>query len=169
MFLSPIAGINRITQKFGLRPDVYAQFGMKGHNGIDFTGRFKTQMATIYAPIEGIVTVVQDDGKAGYGKHVKIRTVSPDAKGRIKEVVLGHLSECKVVQGQFVYQLDEVGVEGNTGFSTAPHLHCGLRFIDAKTNTVLDYNNGFKGYVDFLPYLRFWTLPDQKEAYAIIV
>lgn len=169
MILSPIAGINRITQKFGLRPEVYAQFGLKGHNGIDFTGRFKKQMATIYAPIEGVVTVVQDDGKAGYGKHIKIRTVAPDAKGRIKEVVLAHLSEFTVKKGQFVYQLDPIGVQGNTGFSTAPHLHFGLRFIDAKTNAVLDYGNGFKGYVDFLPHLRFWALPDGKEAYAIVV
>lgn len=169
MILSPISGINRITQKFGLHPEVYERFGLKGHNGIDFTGRFKTQMATIYSPIEGIVTVVQDDGKAGYGKHVKIRTVAPDNKGRIKEIVLGHLSEFKVKQGQFVFQLDEIGVEGNTGFSTAPHLHFGLRYVDAKTGDVLDYGNGFKGYVDFMPYLRFWALPDERQAYGIVI
>lgn len=169
MIPSPIAGVNRVTQKFGLRPEVYAQFGLKGHNGIDLTPRFKSKMATIYAPIEGVVTVVQDDGKAGYGKHVKIRSVAPDGNGRFKEVVLAHLSEFKVTQGQFVYLLDEIGVEGNTGFSSAAHLHFGLRYVDSKTGAVLDYDNGFKGYVDFFPYLRFWAQPNERYAYAIIV
>lgn len=169
MILSPIAGINRVTQKFGLRPEVYAQFGMKGHNGIDLTPRFKSQMAVIHAPIEGIVTVVQDDGKSGYGKYIKIRTIAPDSKGRLKEVVLAHLSEFRVAQGQFVYLLDEIGVEGNTGFSTAAHLHFGLRYIDAATGAVLDYDNGFKGYTDFFPYLRFWAQQNERSAYAIIV
>ncbi len=169
MILSPIAGVCRITQKFGERPDVYKQFGLRGHNGIDFTGQDKRIMEKIYSPIEGIVTVVKDDGKAGYGKFVKIRTTGADDKGRIKEVVLGHMSEITVKQGQYVYTLDPVGVEGNTGFSSGAHLHFGLRFIDAKTGDVINYGNGYAGYIDFFPYLLFWASKEQQSAYPIIV
>src|SRR5262245_49887407 len=33
----PFNGSFAITQKFGANPADYARFGMKGHNGIDFT------------------------------------------------------------------------------------------------------------------------------------
>lgn len=169
VILSPISGINRITQVFGVRPEDYSQFSLKGHNGVDLTPRFKTKMATIYSPLEGVVTVVKDEGNEGYGKYVKLRSTAPDDKGRIKEVVLAHLSSIKVYEGQFVYLLDEIGIEGNTGFSTAPHLHFGLRYINHRTNIIENYDNGFKGYVDFLNYMRFWALPSERLAYGIIV
>jgi murein DD-endopeptidase MepM/ murein hydrolase activator NlpD len=169
MIFSPIAGVNRITQVFGARPEVYAQFGLKGHNGIDLTPRFKSKMAVLHSPIDGRVTVVQDDGKSGYGKWVRIVSAGADDKGRLKEITIAHLSEFRVSVGQYVYQLDEIGVEGNTGFSTAPHVHLGLRYLDAATGAVLDTGNGYKGSVDFLPYLRFWTQPDERQAYGIMV
>lgn len=154
MILCPIQGRVRVTQRFGERPEVYKQFGLAGHNGIDFTGEYAGVLVPLYSPIEGILVEVGDEGKAGYGKFVRIRTDQLDGKGRKKEVVLGHLSEFAtgVKKGAFIYQYDKVGIMGNTGFSSGPHCHMGLRFL-TKQNQVIDYNNGFKGYVDYLPYL----------------
>jgi murein DD-endopeptidase MepM/ murein hydrolase activator NlpD len=165
MFLSPIPGIVRITQKFGLNRPRYAPFGLNGHNGIDFGVPVGTP---IHSPVEGIVTVVGDQGKEGYGKYVRIVTGALDAKGRYKEITLAHLSEQYVKVGDIVYQLDPIGLSGNTGFSTGPHLHSGLRFLNVNKQYI-DYNNGFKGAVDYLQYLRAWALPEQKEAYFVIV
>lgn len=136
----------RITQKFGERPLVYKQFGLKGHNGVDIgipTG------TPVFAPFDGEVQIT-DSGKEGYGLHIKIRS-----KEKAMECVLGHLSEVRVVQGQMVRFGDKIALSGNTGFSTAPHLHTGYRMLKPSKAKlwnweVLDYNNGYKGYFDHL-------------------
>ena len=155
MIFCPIEGKVRITQRFGLNPEIYKQFGLAGHNGIDFTGEMAGVLVPVYSPFEGKIVEVGDEGNKGYGKFVRIRTDQLDGKNRRKEVVLAHLSEfgSGVEKGAFIYQYDKVGTMGNTGFSSGPHLHCGLRFLSAQGG-VLDHKNGYKGYVDFLPYLR---------------
>jgi len=134
----------RITQFFGKNPDMYKQFGMLGHNGIDFGIPVGTPL---FAVFEGIVFECSDDG-SGYGKFIKLR------KDNI-EVVYGHLSDQEVKKGQKIYMGDKIGESGNTGNSTGPHLHFGLRCLDSKGN-ILAYNNGYKGYVDPLPFLLTW-------------
>jgi|TARA_Y100000310_G_C20676679_1_gene813504 murein DD-endopeptidase MepM/ murein hydrolase activator NlpD len=125
---------------------------MKGHNGIDYGIKVGTP---IFSPIRGKVKVV-DSGNKGYGLHVKIR----DIYGR--EVVLAHLSHVFVKDGSEVHELDKVGLSGNTGFSTGPHLHFGFRRlkVDFKTPRfnwkVLDHSNGYYGYIDILPYTFTW-------------
>ena len=63
----------RITQTFGNKfyrngVDVYAQWGLKGHNGIDYGLKNDTP---IYAPHDGKVRENAYD-KLGYGWYVKI-------------------------------------------------------------------------------------------------
>jgi murein DD-endopeptidase MepM/ murein hydrolase activator NlpD len=143
----------RITQLFGQNPDVYKQFGLAGHDGVDFGIPIGTPL---FSPFEGSVKV-KDSGAAGYGLHVKIR-------GGGKEAVLGHFSKMVVADGAYVKMGQLLGYSGNSGFSTGPHLHFGLRFIDEapKTQpdiwrwTVLDYSNGFFGYIDPLKYMITW-------------
>ena len=134
----------RITQTFGKNPAMYAQFGLNGHNGIDFGVPVGTRL---FAPFEGTVYVVGDEGNGGYGKYIKLR------KDNL-EIVLGHLSEICVVKGQQVYMGDYIGKSGNTGFSTGAHLHLGARYLN--DGQIMNYNNGFKGYVDILPLLVTW-------------
>lgn len=139
-----------ITQGFGENPAMYKPFGMKGHNGIDFGDRGDDR---IFAPMSGHVKL-KDSGKSGYGLHIKMR----DSK---KEVVLGHLREVFVNDGQYVNVGDKIGLMGNTGFSTAKHLHFGLRYLipsdgDRWSWQVQDYNNGYFGYVDPSPFLITW-------------
>lgn len=144
MILSPIqnsAVVNIqvrpvITQIFGVNPKVYAQFGLKGHNGVDFRCAVGTPL---FAPFEGKI-VVKDSGNSGYGLHVFLR------KDNL-EVVLGHLSKVFIKNGALVRMGDKIALSGNTGFSTGPHLHFGMRYLDQNGN-VRDYNNGFFGYVD---------------------
>lgn len=133
----------RITQKFGERPEVYKQFGHKGHNGVDFGPNGNEN---IYAPFTGIAQVI-DQGNGGYGLHIKIT----DSE---KECVLGHLSEVFVKNGQKVYMGEMIAKMGNTGFSSAKHLHFGLKYL--KDGKIVSPKNGFAGSVDPLPFLVTW-------------
>jgi len=124
-----------VTQGFGERPEVYKQFGLKGHNGLDMRAKIGT---SIYAPFEGVAKVINDSN--GYGLHIKIR------KDNL-ECVLGHLSSVLIQDGQIVYLGQKIGLTGNSGFSTAPHLHFGIRYLNQDGN-VKDQNNGYAGYID---------------------
>lgn len=161
-----IQGKVRVVQRFGERPDVYSQFGLAGHNGIDFTGEFKGISVPILCPIEGTITEMKNDGKKGYGRYLRVVSNSLDAQGRYKELTFAHLAsyakDLKI--GQIIYCGDKLGMMGGAkgmdgaGFSTGMHLHQGLRFLD-KNKQVMNYNNGYKGSVDFLQYILF--LQDQ--------
>lgn len=165
MILSPVQSPCRITQRFGERPEVYAQFGLKGHNGIDFTGPQKGVLVPVFSPFDATVYEVGDQGVKGYGKHVRLRT-APNSKGIRREIIFGHLSVVSVELNQEVAIGDSLGIMGNTGFSSGPHLHLGLRRI-APDGTVIDAGNGFAGYVDFEKYLLFWsTDPKGMVQYA---
>jgi murein DD-endopeptidase MepM/ murein hydrolase activator NlpD len=159
MISCPLASPCRITQRFGERPDVYGQFGLKGHEGIDLAGPVPGQLVSIYAPYDGVIYEVGDQGKKGYGKFIRLRTF-PSKNGQKRELVFGHLSVIGVKLGDEVRFGDSIGIMGSTGFATAPHLHFGLRRIDA-AGKVIDYGNGFTGYVDFLDYLIPYV-PDWK-------
>ena len=133
----------RITQKFGERPEVYKQFGHDGHNGVDFGPNGSDN---IYAPFTGIATVL-DQGDAGYGLHIKITDNE-------KECVLAHLSEVFIKNGAKVYMGELIAKMGNTGFSSAKHLHFGLKRLAG--GKVLSPRNGFAGSIDPLPVLITW-------------
>lgn len=142
----------RITQTFGKNPQIYSQFGMKGHNGIDYGVPVGTP---IFAPFSGWVKAKNDSG--GYGKHIKIRS-----KEKRLECCLGHLIRFNVKNGDYVNMGDVIGLSGNTGFSTGPHLHFGIRTLlyagdkDVFKWPVDNYNNGYFGYWDQLPYTITW-------------
>jgi len=141
-----------ITQVFGDNPQIYKQFGLTGHNGIDFRAAVGTPL---FAPCDGIAKVV-NDGHLGYGYHIKIRS----AVGA-KEVVLGHMSIVSIKDGQPVHMGQYLGTTGNSGFSTGPHLHFGLRFLKEGKNDVwkwevTEYSNGYKGWVNPIQYILTW-------------
>lgn len=136
-----------ITQGFGENPAMYAKYGMKGHNGIDYRTRFiDSPLAHRYIPSakKGIVIEVGDQGKAGYGKFVRISHYKDE------QTIYGHLSKTLVKVGQKVTTETKIGISGNTGGSTGPHLHFGFRPYNWKEL----YTNGYKGYVDPLPFIK---------------
>lgn len=125
-----------VTQGFGERPEVYKQFGMKGHNGIDYRAKY----VDCFAAADGTVTI-SDTGGTGYGRSVKI--AHPDGS----VTLYGHFSAFSVKTGQKVISGQKIGITGTTGFSSGPHLH--FQYKPANPNM----NNGFYGAVDPTPYL----------------
>lgn len=134
-----------ISQKFGENPQVYSRFKMSGHNGVDFAIPENTQ---VFAVFDGVISQVGYDPK-GYGNYIRIKNTEG------AEVLCGHLNEVRVKEGQSVKTSVCIGLSGNTGFSTGPHLHFGLRFWEK--GCVKDYNNGFFGSVDSLPYFEMYN------------
>jgi len=147
MIFSPIAGTPIITQGFGQNPDIYAQFGFAGHNGIDFGVSVGTP---VYAPNDGIV-MLKDDGDKAYGLHVVVK----DEK---RYSLLAHLSESLVQDGQHVSQGDLIGKSGQSGFCTAAHLHWTYKLL--KNSVVQNKNNSYDGAVDVTEYTRLWLDKD---------
>lgn len=144
-----------VTQGFGLNEAMYRPFGLKGHNGIDFRTAFLDTPKGhryVYPMAPGKVIEVGDEdlyilGKRvkgrGYGKFVRILYFDG------AQAVFGHLEKQYVRVGMSVSTKDVIGLTGNTGFSTGSHLHVGYR----PPNWQALYNNGFKGYVDFIKLL----------------
>ena len=89
----------------------------KMHSGID-------QVADIGTPVvatgKGIVREARFE--PGYGNHVEIK--HPETK---YATLYGHLSEIKVEPGQSVERGEVIGLSGNSGRSTGPHVHYEVR------------------------------------------
>jgi len=125
----------RLSQKFGEHPSWYKKFGMKGHNGLDYPISF----IDIIAADDGEVLFVRTDPD-GFGLHIKI-------KHSHGFTLYAHLSASDVIPGDKVRRGDIIGISGNSGNSTGPHLHFGYKPNDA------DMNNGYYGYVDPEPFM----------------
>lgn len=124
-----------ISQLFGENPDVYAQFGYAGHNGIDYAVPLRTP---VLAAADGQVTKIAFE-MGGYGNYV---IVTHDEF----RTYYAHLSQYVARLGEEVKAGTIIGYSGNTGFSTGPHLHFALQ-IPGQTNP------GYKEYFDPLPYM----------------
>lgn len=144
--------INKKTGKY-----YYQSMGLKGHDGIDFRTRFFTLGGILgrgkcLAARDGRVETVRFDN-GGYGTHIRIR----HDDGSL--TIYGHLSKVDVAVGQYVVEGQAIGITGNTGASTGPHLHFEYRPKDADTG------NGYAGAIDPLPLLyNYQTMLDEKNA-----
>ena len=87
------------------------------HAGIDFRAATGTR---VYASKPG--RVIFAGWKNGYGKFVGI-----EHEGNFT-TWYGHLSRIRVKVGQTVNQGRVIGLSGNTGISTGPHLHFEIRY-----------------------------------------
>ena len=78
----------------------------------------------IYAPADGIVTFAGGNPGTGLGYYVQIQHQHGFSS------VLAHLSQWNVRLGQQVRRGEIVGLLGNTGNSTGPHLHFEIKHYD---------------------------------------
>jgi len=129
----------------------YASVGWKGHNGIDYGCH---EGDPVEAVCDGVIEF------AGWGDNHELLTYGGNAI-LLRNDALGvrfeylHLSRFDVVQGQRVTRGQVIAKSGNTGTSTAAHLHIGA--IPVRN---VDINNGYRGRIDPTPYLYGNLNPD---------
>jgi murein DD-endopeptidase MepM/ murein hydrolase activator NlpD len=108
------------------------------HSGIDIAAPMGTP---IYAAASGTVTwaghnFVEKSGTTPdpYGLAVAIRH-DFGFEGRRITTIYAHMSRIDVKLGQYVTEGEQLGLVGNTGFTTGPHLHFEIRLQSPGTFT----------------------------------
>ncbi len=104
--------IYRISSHFGYRTDPFYKV-QKLHSGIDFAGPMGTH---IYCTGDGVVEQVTL-GNNGYGNYIIVN------HGYGYKTRYAHLKKSYVKKGQKVKRGEYIADMGNSGKSTAPHLH----------------------------------------------
>ena len=130
--IQPVANkdLKRMASGYGYRiHPIYKT--RKMHYGMDFSAKTGTE---IYSTGDGIVSKVKRS-KRGYGNYVKIN------HGFGYETLYAHMSKYIVKKGQKVKRGEIIGFVGNSGISTAPHLHYEVRKDNKKINPVNFYYN----------------------------
>lgn len=103
----------------------------KFHYGMDFTAPTGTE---IYVTGDGVIESVETSMR-GYGKHIIVN------HGFGYKTIYAHMSGFKAKKGEKVKRGEVIGYVGNTGTSTAPHLHYEVLKNDTKVNPVHFYFN----------------------------
>lgn len=101
------------------------------HNGQDFEVPYGTE---VFATGDGSV-IESGYNSGGFGNCIVID------HGYGYQTVYGHLSEIKVTKGQNVKRGDLIGISGNTGITTGPHLHYQVEQFGSHKNPVNFFNN----------------------------
>jgi murein DD-endopeptidase MepM/ murein hydrolase activator NlpD len=116
-----------LSQLFADRPWVYRAIGpaLLGHEGLDFLAPLGTP---VLAGADGAaIEVVRDlnvPNARGYGQFVKLRhTLS---SGESYDTMYAHLSRVDVALNQTVGAGQQLGLSGESGNASGPHLHLGL-------------------------------------------
>lgn len=116
------ASLEFISSGFGYRADPFTGGGAF-HAGLDFKGPIG---APIYAAAKGTVSFT--GVKQGYGNVIEID------HGNGLMTRYAHMSGFRAVLGQAVGPGQVIGLIGNTGRSTGPHLHFEVRLHDQPLN-----------------------------------
>lgn len=109
LFIFPTSGM--ITSGFGMRHDPFTGI-VTFHNGIDIANGVGTP---VRAAMDGRVAYIGEN--RGYGRFILI-----DHGGGF-QTLYGHLYKWLVERGVSVRAGQEIGLMGDTGYSTGPHLH----------------------------------------------
>ncbi|PTG01817.1 phage tail tape measure protein [Staphylococcus chromogenes] len=127
-----VLDMSKLRYLYGRTAAYTRETGRPFHEGLDFDYIYEPVPSTI----NGIAKVMPFDS-GGYGNWVKI------VKGAL-EVIYAHLSKHKLKTGQKVRVGQTVGISGNSGFSTGPHLHYEMRRNGRYFNPLpwLKKNNG---------------------------
>ena len=104
--------LKRLSSGFGYRIDPIHKV-RRMHNGIDFS---LPKGTPVYATGDGVIKLIKSS-LGGYGKQIEID------HGFGYKTKYAHMDMFNVRKGQKVKRGDIIGFSGNTGKSTAPHLH----------------------------------------------
>lgn len=106
----------RLTSAYGHVRDPFKTGKTTTHNGIDVAAPMGTP---IYAPADGIILEATDlfKNNPAYGTVVVIQTEGETL------TMMSHLDKYLVEKGQSVKKGDKIALLGNSGRSTAPHVH----------------------------------------------
>ena len=111
--------INCLTQFFGYTSfAAIGGYNGKGHNGVDFRAAMGTPVKS--ADVGTVETAGDTDvgcRGASYGKWVLIKPPNN------LSTLYAHLSSIDVSRGQNVRREEQIGLSGQSGYATGPHLH----------------------------------------------
>jgi len=132
--IQPISNeeLSRMSSGFGRRIDpIYKT--KKFHYGMDFAAPIGTP---IYATGNGVIEKIKKTrSKKDYGNYILIN------HGYDYQSFYAHLDKVLVKKGQKVKRGDLIGHVGNTGKSTAAHLHYEVRYKKEKINPINFYHS----------------------------
>lgn len=138
-----------VSQGYGARPWYYIQFGLAGHEGVDWATPVGRKLLCPFA--KGYVL------RSGWDKNYGFYTVIWDSVQKCA-VWYCHQSRIDVKAGQSLNRGVVVGLTGATGNVTGAHLHCNFVETDGSGNR-LNRFNGYQGFLNILnPNLVSWTL-----------
>jgi len=122
--------LKRLSSYYGYRPDPIYKV-RKFHKGVDFSA---PQGTNIFATGDGVVKSIKRSHR-GYGNTIEID------HGYGYSTFYAHLKSFKVKRGQKVKRGEIIGTVGNTGKSTAPHLHYEVRKNGHTVNPIYYFFN----------------------------
>ena len=122
--------LKRLSSGYGRRIDPYYK-KPKFHYGVDFSAPKGTP---IYATGNGTVKKTKKS-RRGFGNHIVID------HGYGYESLYAHMQKYTVRRGQKVKRGDLIGYVGNSGKSTAPHLHYEVHKDGKKVNPAYYFHN----------------------------
>jgi murein DD-endopeptidase MepM/ murein hydrolase activator NlpD len=125
----PVSDYRRLSSGFGLRIDPIHKV-RRPHYGVDFS---LPRGTPVYATGDGVVKFTRTS-IAGYGKQIEI----DHGYGYVTKYA--HLDDFAVRTGEEVKRGQLIGYSGNTGKSTAPHLHYEVKHKGRPVNPVHYYS-----------------------------
>jgi len=129
--ISPVDVKYRLGDGFRFR-EVHPVFGTpRMHFGQDFSVPYGTD---VYATGAGIV-IESGWNSGGFGNYIVID------HGYGLQTTYGHLSQIRVSKGMNIKRGDLIGLSGNTGTTTGPHLHYQIEQFGQHKNPVNFFNN----------------------------
>lgn len=156
-----------ISQKFGGNQDFYKQYGLIGHNGWDLSVPNGTD---VYATHDGEITYAGLDGANGVIVVMKTLQEYDYNEGKsFYKTHYGHLKSGSVIVtvGQKVKKGEKIAESNNTGASSGPHVHFGIKPImkgEADWQWFnLEQDKGYNGAIDPAPYFD-GSLPIVKDS-----
>ena len=121
----PIPSQRRVSSGFSPNRRNPVTGRVQPHNGTDFSVRVGTP---VLSTGDGIV--IKATSHRDMGRHIVIR------HGGKYTTVYMHMSKLLVKVGQKVKQGQKIGLSGNTGRSTGPHLHYEFRINNRPVNAM---------------------------------